>query len=101
MTAQKISPEDIVLRRTSPGGRPNPYRTRWATVDGQTFVVEADNLNGPWCVADETAERFADDPEGHLALLESGKYRNAWVFTLAEARQQIADWLNDEGSVTP
>ncbi len=92
----QVQPQEITLRRTSPAGRPNPYRTRWATVNGQTFVVEARSLDALWSVSDETSERFADDPDAHIAFVNSGAFRTAFAFSLAEARQQIADWINAE-----
>lgn len=100
-TDQRVRPQDVKLRRTSPSGRPNPYRTRWATVNGQVFVVDSDRLDGIWRVADETEERFADDPQAWIEFVKSDDYRCAWVLTLARAREQIAAWINATTEETP
>ena len=55
-------PKTITLHQTAPWNDrlTNPYRTRYATVDGRYFKVEADSLDAPWFVweidADDTAQ---------------------------------------------
>lgn len=81
----------VVLSHRHPiTGKRNPYRTRWALVDGVVYEVKADTLDGLWNVSvDDTV---IENVTLELAYLESGHWKSKWVFRLSDARQVIANW---------
>ncbi len=77
ITLSQVAPWNARLR--------NPYRTRFAEVDGRYFKVAADYLNAPWFVWEIDRD---DDPRVRLA--DEERYPLvALVFTLAAARVAI------------
>lgn len=85
----------IRLSQTSPTGRRNPYRTRWASVDGVTYKVEADWLNSPWTVWRGDLDDILDamSPEEMRRLGAQGAVDQTEcigiAFNLTEAREMI------------
>jgi hypothetical protein len=91
----------ITLSKTRPAdAKPNPYRTRWTEIEGVTFEVASSSLDGLWMVCldldliERTWERHRYTAAGRpdtLAWIESDAYWSAVAFTLAEAREKIAE----------
>lgn len=89
----------VVLSQTAPWNSRlgNPYRTRWALVEGRRFKVSADHLNDMWTVEE------VDEAGKGLTLRSPARGEDAadpanWefgfralAFTLAEARRLIVE----------
>lgn len=77
----------VTLHQTAPWNDrlTNPYRTRYAQVDGRYFKVEADRLDAPWFV-------FEIDPADDIVVQMADQDRYvivAIVFRLDHARLAI------------
>ena len=91
-TINPVTLTQVASRNTSPT---NPYRTRYATSGGRFFKVSASSLDSAWYVE----ELNEDGTTVARPLIDNPDYRNvddwdfgfsSWVFTLAEARTEIA-----------
>lgn len=89
----------VTLSQTAPWDSRlgNPYRTRWALVDGRRFKVSADHLNDMWAVEEVDEEGVAlilRRPARGEDLTDPANYEfgfSALAFTLAEARRLILE----------